>query len=100
MVYLKDLMTTEMLRKKFNSSFALVNYAIALSHNIIKTGRPSKAAYKYENPALIALEEIIEGVDELVEFEDEDENQALQEAREAMAKKGLEIANAGISGHK
>jgi len=100
MARILDLMTTEILRKKFGSTFALVNYSIDLTHNIIESGRRTKAVTKYDNPAIIALEEILEGVDEIIPIEMEDEGAALKEAREAMAKKGLELVKANITKKK
>lgn len=62
-MYLKENITNEMISKKFSNQFNLVNYAIDLTENLIKTGRAPRTELDSENPALQALEEIACGSD-------------------------------------
>lgn len=57
--------TNEEIRKKFSSSFELVNYAISLAENMIKSGREARVKSDVENRALLVLEEIYAGKDKL-----------------------------------
>ena len=47
--------------KKFKSSFDLVNYAIKLAENMIKTGRDARVKSDVQNRAMLILEEIRRG---------------------------------------
>ncbi len=60
-------LTNEALRGKFQSSFELVNYAIRLAENMVRTGRAPRVQTEVENPAVQILEEISAGKDR---FED------------------------------
>lgn len=55
--------TNEALSKKFKSNFELVNYAIKLAENMIKTGRDARVRSEVQNRAMLILEEISEGKD-------------------------------------
>lgn len=59
--------TNEMLSKKFNSNFVLVNHAIDLAKNMIKTGRDPRVKSDTQNLAMLILEEIQEGKDQFDE---------------------------------
>lgn len=56
-------LTNEALTKKFRSSFELVNYAIKLAENMIKTGRDSRVESEVQSRAMLILEEIAAGKD-------------------------------------
>lgn len=65
----KDHLTNEMLGGKFKSQFMLVNYAIKLADNMIRSGRPPRVKKNdTQNPAALVLEEILQGKDQLVEI--------------------------------
>ena len=61
-------LTNEEMRKKFKSSFDLVNYAIMLADNMIKTGRDARVKSDTQNRAMLILEEIHEGKDQFDEI--------------------------------
>lgn len=63
-----EALTNEKLVKKFKSQFELVNYAIRLAENIIKTGREPNIKRPTQNRAMQVLEEIIEGTDHFTEI--------------------------------
>ncbi len=71
----KERLTNELFKNKFNSQFDLVNYAIKLADNLIKTGRASEITNENQNPALIILSEIAANKDRLEEIDDDDENE-------------------------
>lgn len=58
-------LTNEKVRDKFKSQFELVNYAIKLAENMIRTGRGPRIKIETQNPALQILGEIAEGQDRL-----------------------------------
>lgn len=60
--------TNEELSKKFKNSFELVNYAIALAENMIKSGRDTRVKSDTQNRAMLILEEINQGKDEFDEI--------------------------------
>ena len=63
-MYLKNRLTNEPLRKKEQSSYELVNYAIRLAKNMLEVERESHiSAPGIINPAYLILEEIIQGKD-------------------------------------
>ena len=82
----KNELTTEDLKKKFPSQFELVNYAIRLAENMIKSGRGPRMKTEIQNRSLQILEEISIGKDE---FDDitvesvETENSFQEAAKEA-----------------
>ena len=57
------------MRNKFKSNFDLVNYAISLAENMIKTGRDARVKSDVQNRAMLILEEIREGKDHFDEIE-------------------------------
>lgn len=61
-------LTNEDLTYKFKSSFDLVNYAIKLAENMIKTGRDARVKSEVQNRAMLILEEIQEGKDQFDEI--------------------------------
>lgn len=62
-------LTNEGVTGKFKSSFDLVNYAIRLAENMIKTGRDARVKSEIQNRALLILEEIHEGKDQFDEIQ-------------------------------
>ncbi len=54
----KGSITNEKLLKKFKSQFELVNYAIKLAENMIKTGRDPRVKTEAQNRALQVVVEI------------------------------------------
>lgn len=64
----KDALTNEKLNKKFKSQFDLVEHAIRLVDNMVKSGRSPRIKLDIQNPAVIALEEIVQGRDALVDL--------------------------------
>ena len=60
---LKECLTNEKIRKKFNSQFELVNYAIRLAENMIKSGREPRVKTDSKNRALQILSEILNNKD-------------------------------------
>jgi hypothetical protein len=65
----KSHLTNEDMTKKFKSSFELVNYAIKLAENMIKTGRDARVKSEVQNRAMLILEEIYEGKDQFDEIQ-------------------------------
>lgn len=64
----KKHLTNEDVVKKFVSNFELVNYAIRLAENMIKTGRDARVKSDVQNRAMLILEEIHEGKDHFDEI--------------------------------
>ena len=94
-------LTNETLNDKFQSSFELVTYAIKLAHDLIISGRPPRVHIGTENPAQIVLAEIDAGVDFIAEPEEEDDDfEAIEEAKKAMAQKGIELVKASLDKKK
>lgn len=62
--------TNEELSKKFKNNFDLVNYAISLAENMIKSGRDTRVKCDTQNRAMLILEEINQGKDEFDEIKD------------------------------
>lgn len=62
--------TNESLSRKFSSNFELVNYAIRLAENMIRTGRDARVKSEVQNRAMLILEEIHEGKDHFDEIKD------------------------------
>jgi hypothetical protein len=72
----KENLTNEKLGKKFKSQFDLVNYAIRLADNMIRSGRNTRVDHEIENPAMQILEEIETGNDifeDIIEVKKEDD---------------------------
>lgn len=63
-------LTNEVLRDRFKNSFDLVNYAIKLAENMIRTGREARVKSDVQNRAMLILEEIYEGKDQLDQVAD------------------------------
>lgn len=61
----KEHLTNEKISNKFKSQFELVNYAIKLADNLIRSGREARIETNTQNPALQVLEEIEIGTDKL-----------------------------------
>lgn len=59
----KAKLTTEQIKGKFKSQFDLVNYAIRLAENMIKTGRETRVKSGEQNRAMQILAEIAQGMD-------------------------------------
>lgn len=69
----KGNITNEKLSKKFENNFDLVNYAISLAENMIKTGRDSRVKSDVQNRAMLILEEINQGKDHFDDIFDTDD---------------------------
>jgi len=69
---IKDTLTNEKLCKKFKSQFELVNYAIKLAENMIKTGRDPRVKMDTQNRALHVIAEIENDRDQFDEIIKED----------------------------
>ena len=80
----KDNLTNETLGDKFKSQFDLVNYAIRLADNFIKSGRPPRIIkMEIQNPAAMILEEIRQGKDQFENiFEEVKINNYFEERKE------------------
>lgn len=63
-------LTNEKLSKKFVNQFELVNYAIRLADNMIKSGRAPRVKVDVDNPVIQVLAEIEQGKDYLEEIAD------------------------------
>lgn len=59
----KGPLTNEKICKKFKSQFDLVNYAIKLAENMIKSGRDCRVKIDSQNRALQVMSEIIQDKD-------------------------------------
>jgi len=60
----KDMMTNEALMSdRFCSQFDLVNYAIGVAQDMVKSGRPARVQTEIQNPAYQTLQEITQGKD-------------------------------------
>ncbi len=59
----KTHLTNEQVALNFKSNFDLVNYAIKLAENMIKTGREVRVKSDLQNRAMLVLQEIREGKD-------------------------------------
>lgn len=63
-----ETLTNEQLLKQFTSQFELVNYAIKLAENMVKTGRDTRIKINSQNKALQIVREIEEGKDQFDEI--------------------------------
>lgn len=61
-------LTNEDIKAKFRNNFDLVNYAIKLAENMIKTGREPRVKSEIQNRAMLILGEIQEGKDQFDEL--------------------------------
>ncbi len=61
----KEYLTNELISKKFLNQFDLVNYAIQLTSQLIKTGRTPRVHADSDNPAVVIIEELEAGKDHL-----------------------------------
>ena len=64
----KTPLTNEKVRKKFKSQFDLVNYAIKLAENMIRTGRDCRVRLDSQNRAFQVLSEIVQDKDQFDEI--------------------------------
>lgn len=78
----KESLTNEFVKKKFKSQFDLVNYAIRLSEQMIRSGRAPSTTTDSENAAVIIIEEIVEGKDKLEEISLKEAAIEIQELKE------------------
>lgn len=58
-------LTNEKIKTKFESPFELVGYAIALVTNMVLSGRAPLVKAPIDNPAVICLDEIVQGKDQM-----------------------------------
>lgn len=68
-------LTNEKIRARFKNQFELVNYAILLAENMIKTGREARVRIDTENPAMVSVTEIEAGKDQLEALDMEEQNE-------------------------
>lgn len=61
-------LTNETIRKKFVSQFDLVNYAIRLAENMIRSGRDARVKIDTQSRAMQVLAEITTGKDQFDEL--------------------------------
>lgn len=66
-------LTNEKLNKKFVSQFDLVNFAIYVAKDMIRSGRETRARKEIQNRAQQVLEEIVEDKVLLEDINDESE---------------------------
>jgi DNA-directed RNA polymerase subunit omega len=66
----KTHLTNEGMIEGYSSIFELVNYAIKLAENMIKTGRDARVKSDVQNRAMLILDEIREGKDYFDEIDD------------------------------
>jgi hypothetical protein len=59
----KEFLTNEVVSKKFKNQFDLVNYAIGLTSQLIKSGRAPRVHADSDNPAVVIIEELEAGKD-------------------------------------
>lgn len=64
----KHALTNEKISRKFNNQFDLVNYAIKLAENMIKSGRDPRVKIDSQNRALQVMAEISEDKDRFDEL--------------------------------
>lgn len=64
----KKQITNELIRKKFTSQFDLVNYAISLAENMIRSGREPRIKMDTQNRAMQVIGEIVTGNDQFDEI--------------------------------
>lgn len=83
----KILLTNEEFRNKFKNNFDLVNYAIQLAENMIKTGRDTRVKSDIQNRAMLILEEIREGKDHFDEIKGTDSPSTETEIHEMVSTK-------------
>lgn len=81
--------TNEEMNKKFKSSFELVNYAIKLAENMIKTGRDARVKSEVQNRAMLILEEIHEGKDHFDEIQSAEGSDSLDAEFDGVLKQTL-----------
>jgi len=79
---LKDYLTNELISKRFDNQFDLVNYAIRVAEDMIHAGRGPRVKTETENPALQVLEEIVSGKDTFEDEGSEKEGHSFQETLE------------------
>lgn len=82
-----ELLTTEELKTKFNSDFELVNYAIRLAENIIKSGKELNLDPEVLNLAYQILQMILQGKDELIDLSSDAEAAQEDATRDAILRR-------------
>lgn len=87
--------TNEELAKKFRNNFVLVNYAISLAENMIKSGRaPRVKSSELQSRAMLVLEEIREGKDQFDEISTQEVESASSSSSSAeFSLEGLMVKN-------
>lgn len=88
----KEQLTNEKIRKRFVNQFELVNYAIKLAENMIRTGRDPRVKVDSHNRSLQVIGEIASGKDYLDEIFEEEETEVfkLQEPEVSLTEKAKE----------
>lgn len=91
---LHDQLTNEEISKKFKNQFDMVNFAIKMATQKIKSGRPSRVKSDVENQVYQILEEIAAGKELL-----EDVIEAIEEAPPVANNKMVEFSDANRKRH-
>lgn len=65
---MENFITNEVINKKFKNQFELVNYAISIAENMLKSGREARSTILSQNKALQVIDEIITGKDQIDEI--------------------------------
>lgn len=78
----RESLTNEAVSKKFINQFDMVNYAIDLTVELIKSGRTPRVHADSDNPAVIVIEEMQQGKDHLEKLPPP--SQAIQELKETI----------------
>ncbi len=96
----KERLTNEVFKNKFVNHFELVNYAIKMAENMIKTGRAPRIKIDSENPALLILAEIANNKDTFEDFQEIIPAKTAAEIDEELDIKAAAIAIQKEKGHE
>jgi|GEM_PF-1648927 len=69
---IKKNLTNEKIKERFDNPFKMVNYAIELAGQLVRTGRGPRVKIDNQNPAVQVIAEISEGRDFLIDLADDD----------------------------
>ncbi len=84
----REPLTSQRLRERFINQFDLVNYAIRVAENMVKTGREPKVNTASQSPACKVLEEIARGCEVIVEPQ-KDDGEHVDDATIALTREAL-----------
>jgi DNA-directed RNA polymerase subunit omega len=80
--FIKEELTNEKLKKRFTSQFDLVNYAIKLAAEMIRSGRAPRVHSDVQNVALLIMQELKAGKDQFDDFDENEEEVVVIELQE------------------